>query len=114
MSKFVEVSLTIEVRNDEEANAVLDSVFNGSAAEFVRMGALYGNLPIGRGLYGNPSMDASTQITQRKREDAEVKRVEVKRVETKAGQSETKPTAPVKEHVPVATGLMGLRRRERR
>lgn len=109
MSKFVEVSLTIEVRNDEEANAVLDSVFNGSAAEFVRMGALYGNLPIGRGLYGNQSTDTSTQITQRKRED-----VEVKRVETKAGQSEIKPTAPAKEHVPIATGIMGLRRRERR
>ncbi len=47
MSSFVEVTIQVPVRSDEEAAKIIEAVYSGMAADVLRMGVLYGFNSVG-------------------------------------------------------------------
>ena len=102
----IELTLRIRVDTQDEADRIQEAAFTGLAAELVRIGVLYGQVPFG----GVASDGATPHIdsAERRAEKQRAAEIELKRVETKVGHAveqvkeETAPKRP--------SGLAGRKR----
>ena len=65
MPMEMEVTLRVVVQNEEEANRLQEAVFSGLAAELLRIGVIYGQIPLG-GAYAPPAMPVNTHRREAK------------------------------------------------
>ena len=99
MSWEIELAVTVTVSSDEEAERFQSAAYSGLAGEILRLGILYGQLPV-QGSSGN-RVSANKQAEQN---------IELKRVEDKVPTA--RPIAPV-EPEPKKERKSGLGGRKR-
>lgn len=104
----IECYLRIRVSTLEEADKIQQAVYSGLAAELVRIGVLYGQIPFGGAVPSGtaPAYTSGVNASERQREAS----IELKRVETR----DVRVSAPVEEsEVKKPTGLAGRKRMRR-
>ena len=102
----LEFTIRVSVDSEEEALRLNNAVYSGYAAEIMKIGVLYGQIPVAGYNYAAPAGAMTPKETMERQQAAAV---ELKRVETK------KTTAPVATAVqeqpkPRPTGLAGRKR----
>ena len=115
----VELYIRVTVDTEEEAERIKEAQYSGLAGELVKLGVLYGQIPVSGVVYKPMAppvaySDAPRQET-RKRDAVELKRIEDKptqrpAVPTTASQPETKTETP-RDKRPLS--LIGRQRLER-
>lgn len=77
----LEFTIRISVNSDEEAERITAAVYSGYAAEIMRIGVLYGQVPVVGGMGGQPmppQQFPGQQEARQREPDIEIKRVESK------------------------------------
>lgn len=102
----IELTLRVHVDSHEEADKIQEAVFSGLAAELVRIGVLYGQIPFGGAVSLGTALPVASadRITEKQR----AAEIELKRVETKvvhAVEEVKEETAPKRPR-----GLAGRKR----
>lgn len=107
MPMELELCFRVTVETPEEAERLQNAVYSGLAADLLRMGVLYGQLPLGGVAPLASSGGASLSIEQREARKR-ASEIELKRVETKV----TKPidTSVPEPEIKRPVGLAGRRR----
>lgn len=109
MSIEVEFVLRVSVNSVDEAERIQEAAYSGLAAELVRLGVLYGQLPLGSGVVPTgttpPSYSMGSRPVGKRREDHK----ELKPVENKVGQVAVAPDSD-KETVKRPRGIAGRKR----
>lgn len=101
----VELSLRITVNTEEEAEKIKEAEYSGLAGELVKLGVLYGQIPVSGVIYVpmTPPVARLDEVRQetKKRDAIELKRVEDKAVQkvapsptTSTSETEQKQEAP--------------------
>lgn len=95
MSMEIEIVLRVSVDTLEQADRVQEAAYNGFAAELVRLGVIYGQIPYGGAVSSTapPSTNSNANDPARRR----AAEVELKRVESKVGHSLQMPAEEVEE-----------------
>lgn len=104
----IECYLRVTVNTREEADKIQQAVYSGLAAELVRIGVLYGQVPFGGAVsFGTaPTPNSSVKSEVKKRE----MEMGLKQVETKVGKPVEQASAV---EVKKPTGLAGRKRMRR-
>lgn len=105
----IELNLRISVNTPEEADMIYAAAFSGMAAELVRLGVLYGQIPFG-GAALNGAAPRFDTVEERDRQEARRKasEVELKRVEDKVSAAPKSEVEKVEVKRP--SGLAGRKR----
>lgn len=100
----LEFTIRVTVQSGEEAARMQEAVYSGYAAEIMRIGVLYGQIPVG----GAVPMSTAPYIDQTRQEaNRRVAAVEIQRVESK--QASVEITQEKKER-PRPVGVAGRKR----
>lgn len=78
----LDFNIRVTVNSEEEAIRMTKAVYSGYAAEIMRIGVLYGQIPVGGAAPGGVLPQQSTARQEAKQREAAI---EIKRVETHAG-----------------------------
>lgn len=99
----LEFTVRVTAQDEQEAMKLQEAVYSGYAAEIMRIGVLYGQIPVGGAVPGRtaPYIDQSRQEAKAREAQMEVKRVESKQASVEV---------PVEEKKQRPTGLAGRRR----
>lgn len=85
MSWEMEFTIRVSVDNDEQAERLSNAVYSGLAGELVRLGVLYGQLPMSGAVPTYSSQPATAGAIEDKKTEEQA--VELKRVEDHVGKA---------------------------
>ena len=109
MSIEVEFVLRVSVNSIDEAERIQEAAYNGLAAELVRLGVLYGQLPLGGGVVPSGSTPPTRYSGGRAESKYPEQRKELKLVENKTGHVSVVEDSE-KESVKRPRGIAGRKR----
>ena len=101
----IELSLRISVNTPEEADKIYEAAFSGLAAELVRIGVLYGQIPYGAVVDGATTAPLSSAQRQERQRAANIELQRVDDIPASRKVEITEPEAPVRPK-----GLAGRKR----
>lgn len=102
----MEFTIRVTAQDEQEAMKLQEAVYSGYAAEIMRIGVLYGQIPVGGAVSPGtaPYIDQSRQEAKAREAQVQVQRVESRKVSVASSTSGEK----VEQRRP--TGLAGRRR----
>lgn len=106
----MELTLYLSVDSEDEAQRVMDAAYSGLAAQLIKLGVLYGQIPVG-GVVQSSTTPPPISAEELARQEAKKREasIELKRVEERVGRvtNQIAEEAAPREH---PTGLLGRKR----